>query len=246
MKKIKYPIFYLLIALVFSFSLFCTSTLANSLYTIESGIKKSIVEYIQKKEPKYNTAEIRIELIDSEAQIKSLSKLKNKISFLVIEAYPNFDPLKASIIPLKVFNNGKYEKKIFIKAKVRIFKPIVVAQKNIAQGKIILTDNLSLENKEIYSLNGQYFYSLSNISGKQSKINIKSGRAIESWMLRNLPEVQKNDKILLIVTDKNVHVSVDGIAIQDGYLGDKIRIKRNGYAKLLTGKVIGLKKVEIQ
>ncbi len=79
---------------------------------------------------------------------------------------------------------------------------------------------------------------LSQLKNKWTSRWIQSGKALTFDMFEDEPIVKRGDNVTIIFKTKNVVVSEEGSALQDGKLNDIIGIT-NEYRDNLRGKVTG-------
>jgi len=79
-----------------------------------------------------------------------------------------------------------------------------------------------------------------NIDQPQPKIvqDIKTQTAVEQ-IIKPSPVIIRENTISIIFKSENVSVTIPGVAMSNGSLGDYIKVKSNDYKKLYQGKIIG-------
>lgn len=142
-----------------------------------------------------------------------------------------------SFIALEFYNNEKIIKRIEIPVRIQIFDIVPVAKKTITRGAIIRDEDISLEKREITNYKENEIIDYSEIIGKKAKHNIKEGTVLCNYMIEEEPIIERGNKVNIIVQSGGVRIRTNGEALQNGRIGEKIRIKREGTQTILQGRV---------
>lgn len=245
-----------LIFLGFSAAVFA---LDNPAEKATSAIKKFIIS----KNPSWFADEINIEYKFSQKTFDSLNSLsenpENNVFFRVSESFAGSRPAGNVFIPLEVVrdpSSPEVIKKFFLKAKIEVLKNIAIAGKYIKKSKIISVDDLNLELRDVSLIPQKYFVNLNLLLNKEAKISIPEGSTIFDWMVGDLPLIHRGSEVTIKVVSPGIEVKTRGEALEDGYWGREIKVKRKGASssagtksgavKFMTGKVVSSLEVEIQ
>ena len=202
------------------------SVLVKKVLRAEKDIKKSEVEVIIK-----NYKEISKKLAGyKKVDIKPYKNMKLKGDFAVLVEAVN--------------KNGKIDK-YYLWVKVKIIKSIYKANNLIKRRSVITREDLIKEKRDISELHEKVVINKNDIIGKEAKFNILPGRILLSWMVREVPLVRNRDEIVIVARNKEVEVTAQGIALEDGNLGEEIKVKNISSDKMFVAKVIGEKKVVV-
>ena len=122
----------------------------------------------------------------------------------------------------------------------------MTAANKINKNSVISADSLSLSKKEVALLPAKYFTSADDVEGKAAKTNISESSIVYDWMIKAVPIVSKGDKIKISVSGNNLLLETDGIALEDGQIGDKINVRRNDSGKNINAIVIDKNSVGVK
>jgi len=200
-----------------------------------------------------------------------LSYLKKELKKSYIQKYPTiqikkisisptsqnikrfiYDPSKCSINLSKAMlkrnkgtfivkcNRKNYFFKFYIDATIDVYK----ANHQIKKDKIIDIKDVRKETiifKNIYSL------PLYNLEGKNimARQNIAQDKIITLAMVTPVPAVKKHETVHCFIQDGAVHIEFDAMALQNGYIGDEIVLKRPD-GRTIKGIVLKNSMVEIK
>ena len=84
------------------------------------------------------------------------------------------------------------------------------------------------------------------VLGKKIKNNLKANKQI---YLKNLEKewmIEKNNKIVFENNSKFIRIKIDVIALENGDLNDRIRVKNTSSGEILTGFIKNNKKVTMK
>ncbi|WP_457596154.1 flagellar basal body P-ring formation chaperone FlgA [Hydrogenimonas sp.] len=127
-----------------------------------------------------------------------------------------------------------------IEGKIGLYK----ARHQIKKDKIVASDALERVEIPFTTLRRR---PLTQIGEKRyiARRNIQAGKIVTTEMVAPIPEVRKHDRVRCVYRDEGLFVEFDATALQNGYIGDSVTVKR-GDGRTLRGVVTGKKSVEIR
>lgn len=135
-------------------------------------------------------------------------------------------------------------KKIFFNFFIQATLPVVVAKKQLNRG-----DELSHLNCKKKSIILDKFYAppLQEVPLKSYEANrrIKVGRVLTQYDISKLELIKRGDRVNVVTQDRNIFISFEAKADQNGRLGDTIRVI-NMHGKRVQAVVIGRNRAEIR
>jgi len=137
-------------------------------------------------------------------------------------------------------NKKSYFFKFYIDATIDVYK----ANHQIKKDKIIDSEVIRKETiifKTLYSL------PVYNLEEKEvmAKQNIRQDKVITLSMITPVPAVKKHETVNCFIQDGAVHIEFNAEAMQNGYIGDKIVLKRED-GRTIKGVVLRKNLVEIK
>lgn len=200
--------------------------IVNKVLETEKSVRRNEVEVVIKN---YNDISKKLAGC-SEVNLKPYKNMKLRGDFAVlVEA---------------VDRKGKIGKH-YLWVKVKINKSIFRAKNLIKRKAVISESDLTQEKRDIAELPGNVVLDRKEIVGKEAKFNIIPGRIFLSWMIRDIPLVRNRDEVTIVAKSNDFEVTVQGIAMEDGALGEEIEVKNLSSEKKFIAKVIGEKKVAV-
>lgn len=210
----------------------------------EAEIARVVRSYVVSKYPNWADLDIRITFKYADKTFKSLKKLSDDTEFRVAEAYQEVNSVGSVIIPIE-YEVNEDTKKIFVRAKVEVFRKIVAAAKLIKRGRIIGEEDLKLEKRDIATIPQSYYDMLSQVLFTETKTSIPQNSTIFSWMVKEIPLFHRTEEVTINVISDNLRVKTTGIALEDGYQGQWIRVKVKETGEALDGIVVATGVVEV-
>ena len=209
--------------------LFSCSLEANS---AQSNIIKTAIEN--------KFLEIYPTLSISEITIKPLGKMPKKFQNYHIDTiFLSHASLKRNHGTFSIlYTNGKKNKKRFFKFHLNATIGVYISQRNIKRAQPINNNyvffkEISFKNIPTRPITQQYFYDY------ESKRNIKEGKIISINDVRRILDIKRGALIDATLHDGSVILTFKVKAIEEGNIGDIIRVKRGHYKKfnaLITSK----------
>jgi len=220
---------------------------ARALDNPEQVLSEVIEDYVMTKYPDWIGYDIKITFKYAGKIFDSLRELEGEIDFSVIEVYRDFKAVGNVIFPILV-STADSSRKIFVRARVEVFKNIVVAQRRIKRGEEITDEDVVLESRDIAVLPQKYFEDIVYVANTEAKTTIPRNSTIFEWMIKEIPLVHRGDTVAVLITAPNLTVKTKGMALEDGYLGKKIKVKvkRKESENRLEGRLVSSSEVEVK
>ncbi|MGB9682775.1 MAG: flagellar basal body P-ring formation chaperone FlgA [bacterium] len=175
----------------------------------------------------------------------SIPKMVLPVGTLKIEVKP-LGPTNSKIMLVRVsfYVNDILARTIDISLKLTRKSTVYVARLHIPRGSIITDDLIEEKIVEDGSPSG-ISVSKDEIIGKLSTRELYPGQVITPSSVIEPPLVRKNDEVEAIRRVGSLTISVTLIALQDGYLGQTIRLRNPVSFREVMGTVTGKGKVEV-
>lgn len=134
--------------------------------------------------------------------------------------------------------------KSFNQSKNILLEPlkIVTLTKNLSVGQVIIRENLELSARPEAQIHGAY-KDIDDIVGRKAKTNLAAGTIIKSRHLEHVYSINKDDTVLVTIKNNKLSITTSATALENGQLGDMIKIRNSKSQKILKAIVTGRKKV---
>ena len=142
---------------------------------------------------------------------------------------------------MKPRNQGK---SIIKEAQPENTKSVYTLVRSKSKGEVIETSDLVLVSKnEIFTKDALKDVKLA--VGKRLKKSLKMGAILKAKDLKPDWLVHKDQKIIIENKVGGIYVAVEGIALENGGVGDRVKAKNTSSSKTVEGFVVSQKKISI-
>ncbi|MCP3671670.1 MAG: flagellar basal body P-ring formation protein FlgA [Gammaproteobacteria bacterium] len=141
--------------------------------------------------------------------------------------------------------NGSHPWSMFVPVTVKIMTQVVVARGNLARGAIIGEGDIGLEQRDISRLHRGYLENTTAVLGKKLRQRIRQHQVITSSQLDTPHAIKRNNKVTILASSKSLKIRVAGKALQNGSIGELIRVRNESSKKELDARVIAPGIVEV-
>jgi len=139
-------------------------------------------------------------------------------------------------IPVEIVVDGQVYRTVMVSAMVRVVAPVLVATKTIAKSETISSVNTALQERDITTLSSDVMFEAPNADWTAS-VPISEGAVIRGQWVAAPAAVKSGDSVLVVVESGGVRVTEKGTAVQDGRLGDRIKVRFTGDVREARGIV---------
>lgn len=135
---------------------------------------------------------------------------------------------------------------VYVPVQIKVYKPVYVAAKLLEANTVIKHADLKLQQWDIGSLTQGYIKDSKQIVGQQVKYPVAMGTVIKSRYLRPQKVVRRGEYITLVVVADMMEVRMNGTALSDATLGQRIKVKNTTSKRIVEGVVDAPGIVKIQ
>lgn len=190
----------------------------------------------QKKKFKENV-QINVGRIDSRLQ---LSACDDNLTLKI-----NEPPHHARNITVKVSCMNKKRWTIYIPVSIDIYANVLVSTRSLQRGDILTQDDLEFKRMNISSIGRGHVEDLSRILGMEMKRPLRPGDVVRLPHLNKPDIVRKGQIVVVSSSSRFLRVETSGIALVNGYLGERIRVKNERSNRVVDVEVVAPGRVSI-
>ncbi|PUA26398.1 MAG: flagella basal body P-ring formation protein FlgA [Cellvibrio sp. 79] len=128
---------------------------------------------------------------------------------------------------------------VHIPAQVMIYREIPVAIKDITRGEFLNAGHLTTTLVNISNIRQSFAADKEAVIGREAKRNIGKGEPFRTATLDAPTTVKRGEVVKLESLVGSIKVSSSGVAMADGRLGQKIRVRNDSSERIVTGVVRG-------
>lgn len=155
--------------------------------------------------------------------------------------YGNVQP-----VHIRVYVNENLYRRVICYYRVQVFDKVLVAGMDLPLEKTITPNSVRVEEREVAGGQGRYLASFEEIAGRVPVRYVHMGQAIEQNMLQNPVVIHSGTPVRLVTHHKGIEVRANGVAMQKGRVGGRIKVRNANSSRILQGKVIDASTVEIE
>lgn len=184
---------------------------------------------------------------DIEIELRSSRFKQSEFDFDSLSIQPMTDSKPRGLLAFKValFNEKQEIEKAQIRVKISYFEDVLIASDRIGRHQIINSENCISKRMEITSLTARPLTSENSLADLWSKRDIRKGQILSSGSVEKIPTILTGQGISILYKSNVIEISAKGLAMESGYIGERIRIKNEQSKKILTGTIIDGGTVEI-
>ena len=148
-------------------------------------------------------------------------------------------------ITVHLLVDGVLLRKVPVSGRIRIKQDILKAAKKIESGQIISQSDLVLVSESQLRLNKHAMTNMNEVIGKRSVRHIQSGQMITSRMIESPPLVEKGSRVMIRAENKEIKIVTLGKVLEDGQVGEQVRVVNISSGKEIFATVAGPGLVEV-
>ncbi|MAF82333.1 MAG: flagella basal body P-ring formation protein FlgA [Proteobacteria bacterium] len=120
---------------------------------------------------------------------------------------------------------------------------VLFARKNLSVGSILRENDTETKSVKKNTLPVDFYSTFEGLENYEVVKNIKAGSVIRSLNLRPARLVKRGTKVQLKILAQGMLVTATVEALEDGHIGQQIKLMNNASGKTVTGVVTGLNEV---
>lgn len=183
---------------------------------------------------------------DFELKIKPLSfkELEVKDGEISIDVDINLkSQTNNKMAKVQIYSDGVKDKLFYTPVDLKIYENVYVATTTVQKDEEFSFKNIKTERKNVTACYKYVVKKEEKLNGKRAKKYFNKGDLIDSRYVETPLAVEKQNIVLINFKTGGLDLTLDGIALEDGKIGDYIKVKNEKYNKIYTGKVISPNKI---
>jgi flagella basal body P-ring formation protein FlgA len=143
------------------------------------------------------------------------------------------------------FVDGRQVRNVPLSGKVTVKQEVVKASRKIRPGQIVSSEDVHLAQEQSSQMQRNILTVAEDAVGKKAVRSIQAGQPIAAQMLDDPPVIKKGTRVLIIAGNPMMRVSAGGKAVEDGRLGEEVRVVNLSSGKEIHATVKGPGVVEV-
>jgi len=189
---------------------------------------------------------------DLNPDLVTIKMVRSDIKTETPEEYDiEIDPLIQSSpkgrFPIKItlYKDGAMAERGSVSLDVRLFADLPVPVRNIKRHEVLTLDMFEMERFDITSQSEPLLTDLGVIDDCRAGSNLAAGKMVPLRRIQKIPDVENGETVTLIGASDLFEIRTKGLALQNGNVGESIRVKNIDSKKILNGVVASPGIVEI-
>ncbi len=182
---------------------------------------------------KLDTAVYSVEVLSGGFTEQDLSGSEIKIKPLYTSA-----PLGRYAVTATLSRNGTIVESKQVRLFIHKYANVAIANDRITRSEELNEKSVSFDKRDIAELKEQPLISIDEIKGCRARRNLMQGTVLTSGDVETMPLIKSHADIHIVYSNGLCRVTSQGQALQDGRIGDYIRIKNKSSGKIVIARVI--------
>lgn len=218
-----------------SISLFAESIQSTKILT------RKIEQYVLNELASYKEGKVRVtaDKIDSRLNLNACTE-----DHLVV-----FNPYQSSMLETSTMGIKCQEKEnhwsLYVPIRITILKTVFLAKRSLMAGEQITGNDLYQAEINIHQLKHGYFNDIDDLIGRVCSKNVAINTPFNPHNIELAKVVHKGEKVSIVTNNNNLTISMDGIALSGGTVGDTIKVKNLSSNKIVEAQIAGEKRVSV-
>ncbi len=127
---------------------------------------------------------------------------------------------------------------IYVPVTVERYAEVLVANRNLRRQHTILPGDLRTKRIQTSRHAGSYFEDKGELVGLQTRRNIRPGQILGQQHVTQREVVSRGQRVTILAENGSVAIRMQGEALENGVLGDRIRVKNSSSGRIVEGEVL--------
>lgn len=202
---------------------------ADNLQPITDIEQAAYVHALNDAQLSYNSPQVLVESLDNRLRLQRCEK--------TLKTFSNSAANTVGSRTIGVKCPAATEWTVYVPVKVKVMKPVVVAAKPLAPHTTLSAADVRMQVMDIAELRQGFLESTAQIEGQQLRYPLSVGSVIPSRGLKQEKVVRRGEQIVLVAAAGSMEVRMNGTALEDASVGDKVRVKNSSSERVVEGIV---------
>jgi len=147
-------------------------------------------------------------------------------------------------VTVNVVVDGSPAAKVDISLRLRRYAKVAIAVGPIARGAILTPEMVAYEERDCMSLPADVYRERQSVDGLQAQQPIPAHLPLTRRVVAEPPVVHRGDAVTISASSGGIHISLPGVAVEDGRTGEAIRVRNSSSNQEFRATVVDAKTVE--
>lgn len=165
-----------------------------------------------------------------------------RIAVRKISVHPFRGP---TVVRVELQVEGETHRALNVTVDTRFFKEVLVTTRGIRRGEDFTADMFELIERDITGEKDGYYTDFAALTALQAKRPLGFDRILTHRYVEKVPVVHRGDEVRLVVQTGNMRISTLGVALQDGGVGMRIKVRNLDSGKILRGEILDSRTLKV-
>lgn len=189
----------------------------QSLARLSDAVAQFLETHFQSLPNNYDTISVKVKSLDNRLTLSACD------NFLTFEIRDTGVPGGNISVHTQCSNEKPWS--VYVPAHVELFQSIWVSSANLPKGTVLQADHLFQKSLNVAALHQPFASDLETLLGQQLTRPLIQGQPIRLNQLSAPLVIKRGDGILLEAVSGSIAVAANGVALEDGRIGEQIRVK---------------------
>jgi len=163
------------------------------------------------------------------------------VTGLEVRAYPltQSEPRGIFSMRVEIYNDTTLLEKGSVTLYVRQMADLLVPGRDIKRNESLSLDMFVVKRIDVTSLTESLLSDPMSIEGCRARQNLPAGRCVFLTKIEKIPDVASGEQVIMIGLANLFEVKAKGIALENGQIGETIKIRNVDSRKVVMGRVTG-------
>jgi len=134
---------------------------------------------------------------------------------------------------------------IFVPGHVNLYREVATALRSLQRNSIVQASDVQLSERDVSSLRQGYILNLENVIGQKLTRPIQPNQIFSANYLKAAAAINKGDQVVISARANSMYVRMPGTALEEGAIGQQIRVRNTRSQRIVHARVTGPGQVEV-
>jgi flagella basal body P-ring formation protein FlgA len=201
-----------------------------------SDITKAVEVFVQQELEGSLEGEVRIEV---NTRWQGIVELESAGEPQIRVRRGSSRPLRGpTVLRVGIDVDGQTLQTMSVTADIRYLRPVLVARYMLGRGEALEESMVEMAERDITTLRNGYFTELALLQDMQTRRSLAEGAVLTRNHVAAIPVVKRGAAVELVARTNRFSATALGEAMQDGGVGERIRVKNSDSGKILYGQIL--------
>ena len=151
-----------------------------------------------------------------------------------------------TIVRLDIRVDGNTQRELVLTVDTHYLRPVLISTHGIRRHEAFDSTLVIEEEHDVTNAKDGYFTAIDQLDGLQAKRPIGAGSMITQQHTEKIPVVLRGAAVALTLVSGRMQISTSGKVLQNGGIGDVVRIRNIDSGKVVQAKVLDENTVQVQ